>query len=356
MKKILLMALAAMTIISCTKQEEENVVLNGKASLSVTIDLSKFTRSGDTNVADPLAQISQMILVVKDKNDALVTSKVVTSGFTAPIDLIEKTEDANLIGGQVYVYAVTTGNDWGTLSTNNLPTLAAEQPDINQWQKDQAATKGGFLNVPYYGVATITQNGVNADSHILLTANVTITPELSRVQVLGTPVGGTKTVGTSSIAVSDIVITNVYINNVISKGSLVSPRGNGVDDWVSTDFFGTDGSLFSMQDNNSGFGYQVFDGNKPHVVVKITYKTSVDGGSKTDHVGFITIQKFTYNSVDTGDLTVTKGKIYNIKLGDLTVTYDKIGDEPYDNKIYYDLIANVSIEPWTIIEVTPVIP
>ncbi len=356
MKKILLVAFIATTLFACNKEDENVATVNGKASLSVKIDIPKLTRAGDANVANPLAEIAEMILVVKDKNNIPVTTKVVTSNFTSPIVLIEKTNDANLIDGKVYVYAVTAGNDWGTLSESNLPTLATGQLDINKWQKDHTETKGGFVNVPYYGEATIIQDGVNTDSHILLTATVTITPELGRIQILGIPTGGTKTVGTSVITVSDIAITNVYINNIYSNGALVSPRGNGVDDWVSTAFFGTDGSLFSMQDDNSGFGYQVFEGNTPHVIVKITYKTSVDGAVKSDHVGFLTIQKFTYDSIDTGDLTIVKGKIYNVDLGNLTLTYDKIGNEPYDNTIYYDLVANVSIEPWTIINVTPVIP
>lgn len=359
MKKILLMALVAMTIFSCSKEEENVPSLDGKASLTVKIDMSKFTRSGDGIVSDPIPGISQMLLVVEDKDGTQVTEKVVTNNFTSPIKLIEKTADANLIGGMVYVYAVTTGNDWTSpgveLSTSNLPTLAANQSDINLWQKDQTATKGGFVNVPYYGAAKIVQNGINADSHILLTANVTITPELGRVQVLGTPQGGDKVVGSSTVTVSDIVVTNVYINNVLSNGALVSPRGNNSNDWVNG-FFNTGGTLFSMQDAGSGFGYQVFDGNTPHVIAKITYKTSVDGGATADHTGFITIQKFAYDGETNKDLTVLKGKIYNVNLGALTITYDKIGDEPYDNTVYYDLVANVAVLPWSIINVTPELP
>ena len=354
MKKILLMALVAMTIFSCAKEEENVPTLDGKASLTVKIDMSKFTRSGDANVST-IPGISQMLLIVKDKEGTYVKEKVVTSNFASPIELIEKTADANLIGGTVYVYAVTTGNDWGTLSEGNLPTLAENQLDINLWQKDQTATKGGFVNVPYYGAATIAQNGINADSHILLTANVTIIPELGRVQVLGTPQGDAKVVGSSTVTVSDIVVTNVYINNVFSNGALVSPRGNDSNDWVNG-FFTTGGTLFSMQDAGSGFGYQVFDGNTPHVIAKITYKTSVDGGATADHTGFITIQKFAYDGETNKDLTVLKGKIYNVNLGALTITYDKIGDEPYDNTVYYDLVANVTVEPWSIINVTPELP
>ena len=355
MKKILLMALVAMTIFSCSKEEENVPSLNGKASLTVKIDMSRFTRSGDANVTDQIPEIGEMILLVEDKQGNPITNKVITNNFTSPIELIEKTDDADLIGGKVYVYAVTAGSNWIPLSGNSLPTLAKDQLNINEWQKDQTATKGGFVNVPYYGVATIVQNGINTDSHILLTANITITPELGRVQVLGTPKGGEKTVGSSVISVSDIAVTNVYINNVYSNSTVVTASGNGGTDWAAG-FFSEGGALFSMQDNGSGFGYQVFDGSTPHVIAKIAYKTSVDNGATANHVGFITIQKFSYASVPSGDLTVLKGKIYNVDLGALTVTYDKIGDEPYDNTVYYDLVANVKVEPWSIINVTPELP
>lgn len=44
MKKILLMALVALTIMSCSKEEYDNANLGGKSSLSVKIDMSPFTR------------------------------------------------------------------------------------------------------------------------------------------------------------------------------------------------------------------------------------------------------------------------------------------------------------------------
>lgn len=359
MKKILLMALVALTIMSCSKEEYDNANLAGKSSLSVKIDMSQFTRSGDANIT-AAPELGSMLLVVTDKNGTYVTEKLVSQGLDAPtinVELIEKTDDANLIGGKVTVYAVTIGNGWGTLTSvapQVLPTLAAAQKDINLWQKDQA--KGGFLNVPYYGEAPIVQSGINADSHILLNANVSITPELGRVQVKGTPTGEAKTVGTSVITVSDVVVQSVFINNVVSNDILVSPRGNGVNDWADTNEFKAGGALFSMQDGGTGFGYQIFDGNKPHVIVKITYNTSVDGAAKASHTGFVTIQKFTYGSVTAGDLAVEKGKIYDVDLGALALTYDKIGDEPYDNTVYYDLVANVTVNKWTIIQVTPVLP
>lgn len=58
-----------------------------------------------------------------------------------------------------------------------------------------------------------------------------------------------------------------------SNDILVSPRGNGTNDWEDTGEFQTGGALFSMQDSGTGFGYQIFDRSKPHVIVKITYNT-----------------------------------------------------------------------------------
>lgn len=364
--------------IGCSNQEDVLLDKEGKVSLSVNLSFSDVkTKSNDPSIAEPYPKWSQLLLIAKDNTGAIIEQKLVNNEdpFNKTIDLIEKSDNNKLIGGTVVAYAVTEGHDWGTISTSNLPVLADftksdSQKDINNWQpsgfiKDQI--KGNFVNVPYYGSSNITLNGNAVDGHIKLSATVNVIPELGRIQVLKTPnKGGVKDLGNGNkIVVSAIKVTDVYINRIKSKGITIDIRNGGEvpeTGWVDK-YYGSDKlSLWGMRDNftNSSnptnVGYQIFDGDKPHVIVKVEYQ--LNGDESKNYEGYLTIYKFKYKResesvVTSGDLVVAKGKVYDIDLSKLTPEFDQITDEPYDKTVYYDLSVDVEVKDWVKVEVTP---
>ena len=361
MKKLLVLALMAITFFACSQQEE--IVDNsnaGKTSLSVRIDLSRFnTRSGDGLVSAPLPNWTHLLLVARNTAGTEVREKLIAkANFASTIQVFEK-EPVNFANGTVEAYIVTETNDWGTitaLNTPNLPVLAAGQTDINNWQPSgliKVGVTGKFVNVPYYGSGPITDKGPSGDGHHQLTAAVTVIPELGRIQVLNTPQTGGVSNG---YTVSSIVVNNIYINKITSKGTTVDIRtqnsGTKVETggkWI-TDFYAAAKPLAGMTDAGTDKGYQIFDKNTPHLIVEVQYQLN---NVATTYTGYLTITKFTYGTVTGGDLTVAKGKIYNIDLSKLQPAYDKIGDDPYDETTYYDLNVEVTVEDWSTVEVTP---
>ncbi|WP_300699474.1 hypothetical protein [Bacteroides sp.] len=362
MKKLLVLAFMATIFFACSQQEEivDNVNA-GKTSLSVRIDLSRFnTRSGDGLVSTPLPTWSYLLLVAKNTGGTEVREILIAKAdFTGTVQVFEK-EPVNFSGGTVEAYIVTENNDWGTitaLNTPNLPVLATEQTDINNWQPSgliKTGITGKFVNIPYYGSGTIVDNGPGGDGHHQLACSVTVVPELGRIQILNTPqTGGTL----NSNTVTSIVVNNIYINKITGNGSTVDIRtqngGTSVETagkWI-TDFYAATKPLAGMTDVGTDKGYQIFNGNTPHLIVEVQYQ--LNGVTTKDYTGYLTITKFTYNTVDKGDLTVAKGKIYNIDLSQLQPAYDKIGDDPYDETTYYDLNVVVTVADWSEIAVKP---
>lgn len=359
MKKLLSLALIAITLFACSEQEELNNSSSnaGKTSLFVKIDLSRFnTRSGDS-IITAIPEGSHLLLVAKTGSE--VREKLIAKtdlAVNGVVQLFEK-DPTNFVGGTVEAYIVTTGHNWGNitaLSTVNLPVLAAGQPDINNWQLSgliREGIAGKFVNVPYYGSDTIKDNGPGVDGHHQLSATVSVTPELGRIQVLGSPISGGEK---NNYTVTSIIVKNIYINRVISKGDTVDIRTNSgknvlTNEWVK-EFYATDKPLVGMTDTVTNRGYQIFDGSKPHVIVEVEYQLS---NNTTKYKGYLTLQKFNYTGTTSGDLTVAKGKIYNIDLSSLKPTYDQIGDDPYDNTVYYDLNVTVTVNTWSSVSVTP---
>lgn len=373
MKKMIFAALLA-GCIGCSNQDDVLLDKEGKVSLSVNLSFSEAkTKSGDDAMTDSenYPKWSQLLLIAKDNTGAIIEEKLVNNedSFNNTINLIEKSDNNKLIGGTVVAYAVTKDHSWGDISTSNLPVLADSQKDINNWQssgfvkeskEDVKGIKGKFVNVPYYGSSNITLNGNAEDGHIKLSATVNVVPELGRIQVLDTPnKGGEKDLGNGNkIVVSAIKVTDVYINRIKSGDNTIDIRNKQevpATGWASN-YYASDKPLRGMTDNftNSSnptnVGYQIFDGDKPHVIVKVVYQLNdVD----KDYTGYLTIQKYTYGSVDKGDLVVAKGKVYDIDLSKLTPSFDQITDEPYDPTVYYDLFVDVAVKDWVKVEVTP---
>ncbi|MGL6179614.1 MAG: hypothetical protein ACRC13_10500 [Tannerellaceae bacterium] len=373
MKKMIFAALLA-GCIGCSNQEDVLLDKEGKVSLSVNLSFSDVkTKSNDPSIAEPYPKWSQLLLIAKDNTGAIIEQKLVNNEdpFNNTINLIEKSDNNKLIGGTVVAYAVTEGHDWGTISTSNLPVLADftksdSQKDINNWQpsgfiKDQI--KGNFVNVPYYGSSNITLNGNAVDGHIKLSATVNVIPELGRIQVLKTPnKGGVKDLGNGNkIVVSAIKVTDVYINRLKSSSGDTLDIRNKKDlpetGWAS-EYYGSGKSLWGMTDNftNSSnptnVGYQIFEGDKPHVIVKVEYQLNKDASK--NYEGYLTIYKFNYDGGNENkDLVVEKGKVYDIDLSKLTPEFDQITDEPYDKTVYYDLSVDVEVKDWVKVEVTP---
>lgn len=359
MKKLLSLALIAITLFACSEQEELNNSSSnaGKTSLSVKIDLSKFkTRSGDDSITN-IPEWSHLLLIAKSSDGSIVREKLVTKALFSNIVSVFEKESGNFTGGTIEAYIINTGNDWVTmtaLSTVNLPVLATEQTDINNWQLSgfiREGIAGKFVNVPYYGSDTIKDNGPGVDGHHQLSATVSVTPELGRIQVLGSPISGGEK---NNYTVTSIIVKNIYINRVISEGDTVDIRTNSgknvlTNEWVK-EFYATGKPLVGMTDTVTNRGYQIFDGSKPHVIVEVEYQLS---NNTTKYKGYLTLQKFNYNEIKSGDLTVAKGKIYNIDLSSLQPTYDQIGDDPYDNTVYYDLNVTVTVNTWSSVSVTP---
>lgn len=363
MKKLLLLALVALTFFACSEQEETDSLNAGKTSLSVKIDFSRFgtsTRSGDGSISAPLPTWDYLLLVAKNSGGTEIRETLIAkAAFTSTIKVFEK-EAVNFANGTVEAYLLTVGHSWGTLTalpTVNLPVLAADQTNINNWQASgfiKAGVAGTFANVPYYGSSSITDNGPGVDGHHQLSATVTLVPELGRVQVLNTPQTGGVLNGKT---VTSLVVKNIYLNRIPTSGATVDIRtqnsGQNVESagkWI-TNFYDTGKPLAGLTDASTDKGYQLFDDSKPHLIVEVDYQ--LDNVTGTTYKGYLTITKFTYPGVTGGDLTVQKGKIYNIDLAELQPAYDKIGDDPYDDTTYYDLTVTATVEDWSIITVTP---
>lgn len=370
MKKMIFAALLA-ACIGCSNQEDVVMETGNKVSLSVKLNFSDFqTKSGDTAI-DDLPEWSQLLLIAYNsdneiKGEVSLSKKEFKKLIPArTIQILEKSNDPKLVGGKVLAYVVATGNEWGTITTDyesqtrqpNLPVLTNEQKDINNWQPGgfiKAEIAGKFVNVPYYGVSSaIIDNGPSGDGHHQLTATVDVIPELSRIQVLNTPKeGGTKDVNGNTITVTSLTVENIYVNRVTTNGKIEDIRTN-VDqvesDWFD-EFYAESKSLVGLTDIGTDKGYQIFDQDRPQVIVKVTYQLN---GEAKDYTGYLTIEKYNYGTVVSDDLLVSKGKVYDIDLSKLQPTYDQIGDEPYDKTVYYDLSVDVTVHDWVKVPVDP---
>lgn len=375
MKKMIFAALLA-ACIGCSNQEDVVMETGNKVSLSVKLNFSDAkTKSGDDAITDEAnyPKWTQLLLITKDNTGHIVNETIKTKEDLGEglLTLIESSVNRNLIGGTVEVYAVTEVGleNWGSLGSENLPVLASEQTDINNWQPSgfiKKDIKGTFANVPYYGSVVISLDGsIVNETHTKLLAKVDVNPELGRIQILGTPQSGGATKkedesSESAVVVSAIKVTNVYINRITTKNELIDIReGKDVPTtgWADK-FYGLDKLLSGMKDifeaksTTTNVGYQIFDQDKPHVIVKVTYQLN-DDESKS-YEGYLTIQKFNYTDADADqNLTVNKGKVYDIDLSKLQPKFDQITDEPYDKTVYYDLSVDVTVHDWVKVPVDP---
>lgn len=371
MKKMIFAALLA-ACIGCSNQDDVVMETGNKVSLSVKLNFSDFqTKSGDTAI-DDLPEWSQLLLIAYNSDNEIKGEvslskkefKALTPART--IQLLEKSDDPKLVGGKVLAYVVATGNKWGPITTDyksqtpqpNLPVLTNEQKDINNWQPSGSIKEGiagDFVNVPYYGVSeAIIDKGPGVDGHHQLTATVDVIPELSRIQVLNTPQeGGTKEVNGNTITVTSMTVENIYVNRVTTNGKIEDIRTiNGVNvapDWFEA-FYAETKNLVGLTDIGTDKGYQIFHKDRPQVIVKVTYQLNDE---PKNYTGYLTIEKYSYETVVSGDLLVSKGKVYDIDLSKLKPTYDQIGDEPFDDTVYYDLSVDVTVHDWVKIPVDP---
>lgn len=367
MKKMIFAALLA-ACIGCSNQEDVVMETGNKVSLSVKLNFSDAkTKSGDDAITDEAnyPKWTQLLLITKDNTGHIVNETIKTKENLGEglLTLIESSVNRNLIGGTVEVYAVTEVGleNWGSLGSENLPVLASEQLNINNWQlsgKIKEGVTGTFANVPYFGLSkAIILSGNAIDGHVQLLATVNVIPEMGRIQVLNTPKTGGKTTLTngSVIEVTGLSVEEIYINKVTSNNSVINIKGDNekpVDDWIKTFYKGEGAHLSGLMDIKTNVGYQIFDQDKPHVIVKVTYQ--LNGDESKSYTGYLTIQKFNYEDADADqNLTVNKGKVYDIDLSKLQPKFDQITDEPYDKTVYYDLSVDVSVHDWVKVLVDP---
>ena len=363
MKKqtILLSALALTMLASCEK-EVVNTPTETKGA-QITMQLGQYGES--KGIGTPTTVTSAAVgtgFIVQGFNGtaALGSSKV---NFTKTVNTYTATAPVDVNATTVKL----TGNYDGTIV--NTVTLT---PNVNTRQGDMSNAV-----VQVSGEGVINNHGTPAAA-----ANVSVSPEMARIEILGNNVGSPA--ATSNF--TDVRIQTIYLNNVkLNRDDAGLSLSTGVTDFAN--HYTTPGAtikpnLFDKPTTASAWelisstgdrtndvfgggnavGYNIFPqeessttATSPHIILYISYKEK--SNPTVENFGYLNIKAFTDGS-GSGSASISSfkaGKVYSFTAGAISDILDKedvpITPTPDPEEGSVAIICTVAT--WDLVTVTP---
>lgn len=399
MTKLFVLAMLALTLFSCSK-ENENIGSpeNKTISLALKVQQGSFTKSLQTPGATGQS-INSMILEVFDASKNKIAGKNLSaseiSAAMSDVDGSKPLDDASRIviegidsrAAYIKIWAfqkssITASVDL-TTSINNHQTAFNEIP-FYPIQQTVGSTPGLLSTTDSEGFISINKSespapGPGAGSHSehkIWTVQTTLRPYFARFEVKPTPGSGIvadETAGNFP-AGTTIKVTGIYINNINdakSDANVTTFAGNhanwGTGDWADNNGYYGNGTpswtnMYNAPGGNNHLSATAIDfssqpdcynlfaqAGSPHVIVRVL----VDLPAATDYYGFITIKDFNITGGNSEKLSakgIQSGKIYQMAL-DITVKPKDITPDPESTAA--DLYASVTILDWTEVKITP---
>lgn len=409
MNKIILVALVAFTLFSCSNEAETiPEVETGNASLYLSISMAK-TRAMRDSISEFPTFITKLFVHAYDASDNKVGDTLIsgqalkdllTSSAAAPgsnaNQVVLKTLSSNAAYIRVWGYHDTlqtaTPIYTGTEDINNLQALVFNAIPYEKGKID-------IVKSPDLGTGAYT-------NHRIWRATADIKPYLALFQITGTP----KLKSDNDLKNSKIVVSGIYMNNIkldAREATLPTLKvGNGgswdfsaaKDDQVDKkntggnwepDYYDTYKSMFdglpkatntlpnpaliiqpTLNDNSlwittppkTAASYNLYPQNvTPHLVLCVVVDS--DGKDQTTNdrfYGFVTLSKFRKGTgADAGVPTdasgllsgIISGNLYQIDLSELELTAKDITPDPEPKD--QDLYLNLTVTPWNQVKLKP---
>ena len=367
-KTFLAVALAAMTLASCNKEEGADVAATDAVKKSLVVALPGAS-VGTYAVEEPQAagQItplySDAVVYLLDAGDSatcyafedadLAAKSIKIEEVVKPVKVmvIVNKGNAALPTGKTTLSAIETTLDALTVEEQNkaLANLAADDAKGN--------VAGNYISVQQVtlkGETTTLEDETDWDGHDAWKADVELKSLVSRFEI------GTVKKGTG---LEDLTVANVYVNYFYNTYDMDAAAATKLDE-------GTwDGSTVLAELKNAGstevtsaagtkcYAYQVFAGDMvPHIIFEVSGTVSdgyklADGTTGAFTGKYITVTGFKDSSTDI--TTIEAHKIYKVGLesGGIEITPEVITPDPEVTK--YDLKVNITVADWIETTVTP---
>lgn len=410
MNKIILVALVAFTLFSCSNEAEMTPeVETGNASLYLSISMTK-TRAMTDPVGTLPTAITTLIVQAYDAADNTVGAPSTISGQALKDLLTSSAANSNSNANQVVLKTLSTNaayiRVWGYHDDTQTATpIYTGTEDINDLQEF------GFNGVPYEaGKIKIVKSpdlGTGAyTNHRVWRATATIKPYLAHFEITGTP----KLKSDGDLKDASIAVSGIYMNNIkldAREATLPTLKvGNGgswdfsaaKDDQVDKkntggnwepDYYDTYKSMFdglpkatntlpnpaliiqpTLNDNSlwittppkTAASYNLYPQNvTPHLVLCVVVDSDGDDQTTNDRFyGFVTLSKFRKGTgADAGVPTdasgllsgIISGNLYQIDLSELELTAKDITPDPEPKD--QDLYLNLTVTPWNQVKLKP---
>lgn len=404
MNKIILVALVAFTLFSCSNEAETiPEVETGNASLYLSISMAK-TRAMRDSISTLPTAITTLIVQAYDDYDNTVGNLSTISGQALKDLLTSNAAAPGSSANQIVIETLSSNaayiRVWGYHDDTQTATpIYTGTEDINDLQKF------GFNGVPYEaGKIKIEKSselgGTNGHAnHRIWRATANIKPYLAHFEITGTP--NLKSNG--DLDGASLVVSGIYMNNIkLDAQTATLPTlkaGNGGywdfsaakkntgGNWepgyytaYPSMFNGlpNDATIFSnpaltikdtLNDNSlwtitskTAASYNLYPQNvTPHLVLCVVVDS--DGKDQTTNdrfYGFVTLSKFRREAgADAGVPTdasgllsgIISGNLYQINLSDLELTAKDITPAPESKD--QDLYLKLTVTPWNQVKLKP---
>lgn len=368
MKKFILMALVAMTIFSCSK-EDDNVTSNEPKSVKLSIKAGSLTRAVEQPVANGAKTTIHSLYVYfldAPTGNIVSGSKAITGTDLQTIQEVNGLDITGVNSSAKYVYVVANANENGiTLPTSG--TLATI--------KAKTATMGSN-NTGDWSNALLSNSDVANNGSIVLadnkyTANVSIMPDLSRIEISSIE-AKTSGVDLPDYPIYSYDLKALYLNNyysafhigglangtqVVLDGTADAIRAN-VPAWAK-DVYGTalTGATTYTAAVGSGtlndvWAYMLPAGNAPRVIFElenVSFGTVGNIVTPAVQTRFVTVKSFSFATGGGTVATFERGKVYKVK----AVTFSANDTHENPNASDIDVTVTVEVLGWVGIDINP---
>lgn len=365
MRKILLVALAATALFSCSKESVDNSTEKGNASLYMSVKKAE-TKTAENTGGSNGGYVTSLYVQLVDGSGVQFGS-----AYAAPSAFMDA-----LSGG-------TPGNADNVLFIEKVPQNAAKviaygfkaasAPagfDLSNYDGTKVINnlQGEFADVPFFNVSSgsYTATEINKDNATQWKTTTNISPYFARFEITGAPKAGS---GINSISVSEVYINNfnathgasaltAYVGNGAHfifdashniTGTTGGGSGSDEGDW-GTNPYTSSGAASKMYDNYTSsmyHGYNLYaQSSMPQVVLKVSVTTD----NSNTFTGFVTIGGFK-DATNTAVSAIEIGKLYKLGLGEFTINISDVDPEP--NHETADLHMTITVTDWEEVEITP---
>lgn len=377
MKKILLIALAATTLLSCSK-ENDSVVPDQTGTKNVSLSIARMTTKAvsDPDVADKTyTAVEDGVIYFFDKDDAKVFTRILTTGELTALSSDDH-KDAVIVVAvpqsatsivMIANYKASTANEYSAI----IATTKTEISQIAIAVGSQMST--GVEKVILSGAAKITDVDANATPPTAA-ADITITPIVSRLEVAGIAAKHASEGQVATGEINSFRLLGVFIPNYYATGFVVAGTGQGnlVKPTTAEDYDGAtepfDAKLFDYKAegltlplaDKTSFAYHTFPAtgavNLPNIVLKVdqvTYNNGVvtDASYENGAVQYITVSDY-WTEANKGGTQVSNFNAATIyRINSLLFGLENLGPNPFtQNKT---VTVTVTVKEWTLQEIFP---